>query len=138
MKVTPQRVAIFEALLAQPDHPSAEEVYQQVLRRFPMVSFATVYNTLEMLTAMGEVRAVIVDELRRRYDLNVEPHAHAVCRQCHTILDIPLPGGAPSAGRDVEAELGRRGFRWESVELEFRGLCGPCASAPARPAGAAP
>ena len=64
-RLTPQRLAIFKYLARHPGHPTAEEVYRDVLERYPTLSFATVYNTLELLAEMGEVRMVIVDELRR-------------------------------------------------------------------------
>ncbi|HEY8450454.1 MAG TPA: Fur family transcriptional regulator, partial [Bacillota bacterium] len=52
-RVTPQRLAIYEALVATDQHPSAEELYRQVKKRFPMISPATVYNTLQLLVRMG-------------------------------------------------------------------------------------
>lgn len=129
IKLTPQRIAIFECLVQRGGHPSAEEVYQEVSARHPTLSFATVYNTLELLTELDEVREVIVDELRRRYDLNTEPHHHAVCRQCHRIVDVP-------AGSDLlqglsQVDLSGLDFRCETTEIQFTGLCGPCARAEA-------
>src|SRR5690349_17370346 len=93
VKVTAQRIAIFECLLRRAEHlegsrearfsghPSAEEVFHEVQAGHPGVAFATVYNTLQLLRDLGEVREIIVDELRRRYELNPEPHQHAVCRR---------------------------------------------------------
>lgn len=48
-KLTPQRLAILSYLKGNEKHPSADEVYRAVVRRFPTMSFATVYNTLKML-----------------------------------------------------------------------------------------
>jgi len=123
--LTPQRTAIFECLESRRGHLSAEDVYQDVLQRCPTLSFATVYNTLELLTGMGEVREVIVDELRRRYDVNTEAHHHAVCRGCHRIVDVPLElvGGAlPEAG----VTLPGYDFTIERVSVELTGLCRAC------------
>ncbi|MCC2671516.1 MAG: Fur family transcriptional regulator [Armatimonadetes bacterium] len=131
VKLTPQRIAIFECLGTRRGHLSAEEVYQDVLARYPTLSFATVYNTLQLLTEMEEVREVIVDELRRRYDVNTEPHHHAVCRRCHTIVDIvPELLGASWPALPQEALPGCD-FRVEAVSVEFTGLCGACERAPA-------
>src|SRR5262245_23419928 len=88
VRLTPQRLAIFDYLVRNPGHPTAEDVYRDVVARHPTLSFATVYNTLELLVEMGEVRIVIVDELRRRYDVNTEAHQHAVCRRCRRIMDV--------------------------------------------------
>ena len=42
------------------------DVYQDAPARHPTLSFAAIYNILELPVEMGEVRRVIVDELRRR------------------------------------------------------------------------
>jgi Fur family peroxide stress response transcriptional regulator len=125
VKLTPQRIAIFECLECRRGHLSAEEVYQDVLRRYPTLSFATVYNTLQLLTGMGEVRELIVDELRRRYDVNTEAHHHAVCRECHRIVDVPLnlvSGALPDAGEKIDG----CDFTIERVSVQFTGLCRAC------------
>jgi Fur family peroxide stress response transcriptional regulator len=135
VKLTPQRLAIFECLARHPGHPTAEEVYRDVLARHPTLSFATVYNTLELLAEMGEVRMVIVDELRRRYDVNTEPHQHAVCRQCRHIADVHADeiGGGDLLRRALEqVDLSARDFLVDGASVEFAGLCGECARAGAR------
>ena len=132
VKLTPQRLAIFECLARRPGHPTAEEVYRDVLARYPTLSFATVYNTLELLAEMGEVRKVIVDELRRRYDVNTEPHQHAVCRQCRRIVDVredEIGGGEPLRQALEQVDLSARDFIVEGASVEFAGLCGECVRA---------
>src|SRR4051794_17346434 len=132
VKLTPQRLAIFEYLARHPGHPTAEEVYRDVLARYPTLSFATVYNTLELLAEMGEVRKVIVDELRRRYDVNTEPHQHAVCRQCRRIVDVrddEIGGGELLRQALGQVNLRAREFIVEGASVEFTGRCGECARA---------
>lgn len=131
VKLTPQRLAIFEYLARHPGHPTAEDVYRDILERYPTLSFATVYNTLELLAEMGEVRMVIVDELRRRYDVNTEPHQHAVCRQCRRIVDVPEDeiGGELLRRALKHVDLSARDFVVEGASVEFAGLCGECARA---------
>ncbi len=132
VKLTPQRLAIFEYLARQPGHPTAEEVYRDVLARYPTLSFATVYNTLELLAEMGEVRKLIVDELRRRYDVNTEPHQHAVCRQCRRIVDVrqdEIGGGELLREALAQVDLRASDFSVEGVTVDFTGLCGECARA---------
>jgi len=126
VKLTPQRIAIFECLEHRQGHLSAEEVYQDVLPRYPTLSFATVYNTLQLLTEMGEVHELIVDELRRRYDVNTDPHHHAICRKCHRIFDVePAVLGTAWAGPETVDVVGG-GFRVETVSVELTGLCSAC------------
>lgn len=126
VKITPQRRAIFECLQSRRDHPTAEEIFRQVRRGHPSLSFATVYNTLQLLQEMGQVREIIVDELRRRYDVNTRAHHHAICRRCRRIQDVPLPEDAIEL--EAVARRGPDGFRVEAVTLEWSGLCGACAA----------
>ena len=134
-RFTPQRMAIVQAILESPDHPSAEEIYQQVSAVFPMISLATVYKTLEVLRDIGEVMELPI-EGRTRYDGNPWPHVHLICERCHTVMDwseevaFPIPEEAITAS----------GFRPHHYHLEVYGLCPRCAgeaSAPA-PAGRTP
>src|SRR3954453_22370351 len=132
VKLTPQRLALSEYPGRHPGHPTAEEVYRDVLARYPTLSFATVYKTLELLAEMGEVRKVIVDELRRRYDVNTEPHQHAVCRQCRRIVDIredEIGGGELLRQALKQVNLSAREFIVEGASVEFAGLCRECARA---------
>ena len=48
-KVTPQRLAVYEALAEQPWHPNAEMLYSKLQPKYPAMSFATVYKTVEIL-----------------------------------------------------------------------------------------
>jgi Fur family peroxide stress response transcriptional regulator len=125
VKLTPQRVAIFECLLESAGHPSAEEIYQNVLGRCPTLSFATVYNTLQTLVEMGEVREVVLHELRRRYDVNTGAHQHAVCRRCRRIVDVHLDR-AEIVEQLERVDLSAYGFAVEAAAVEFAGLCGEC------------
>jgi len=55
LKVTPQRQAIFRVLHGETTHPTADAVYDAVSESMPTISLRTVYQTLNDLTAMGEV-----------------------------------------------------------------------------------
>jgi Fur family peroxide stress response transcriptional regulator len=134
VKLTVQRVAIFKCLQHRLDHPTAEDVYQEVRQLHPGLSFATVYNTLELLTQMGAVREIVVDELRRRYDVNAAPHQHAVCRGCHRILDVPMDHGATLQRLLGETDLRPYDFLADGATIEFTGFCGACV----RAAGSSP
>jgi Fur family peroxide stress response transcriptional regulator len=128
VRLTPQRLAIFDYLVRNPGHPTAEDVYQDVVATHPTLSFATVYNTLELLVEMGEVRIVIVDELRRRYDVNTEPHQHAICRRCRRIMDVrDNEIGDRLRSALAQVDLRSSDFTVEAASVEFSGICGACA-----------
>lgn len=86
MRVTPQRLAVLEAVQTL-SHPDADEVYQYVVRLQPALSLATVYNTIDKLVQEGIVAVVYVDG-RRHYDLRTDSHYHLQCMRCRKLEDI--------------------------------------------------
>lgn len=99
IKLTPQRIAILEYLDGNIEHPSAEEIYREVSKKFPTMSFATVYNTLQTLRERGCILELTIDPEKKRFDPNTEPHHHLICVKCKRIVDIHgdymLPIGGP-------------------------------------------
>lgn len=84
-----QRVAIAAYVLATEDHPSAEQVWSAVQRDFPMVSRATVYNTLNLFVEKGLLRELVLTEGNVVFDPKVEPHHHFIDETTGVIHDLP-------------------------------------------------
>jgi len=84
-----QRVAIAEYVLRTEDHPSADQVWTKVKARFPMVSRATVYNTLQLFVQKGLLRQHVLAEGCTVFDPKIEPHHHFVDDDTGAIHDIP-------------------------------------------------
>lgn len=120
LKLTPQRLAILKYLEGNTSHPSAEDVYHEVKKQFPMTSFATVYNTLNILKEKGEILELSIDEERKRFDPNPEPHHHLICMRCKSIVDVHK-----KYALDV-AEDDKQGFEIVGSHIEFFGLCAKC------------
>ncbi len=123
LRWTPQRQAIAEALSGSTRHPTAEEIYEDVRDRFPGMSRATVYNTMEALAAIGEIETIHSGDGPRRYDPNPVPHHHLRCRGCGRIVDLPadkLPKLPRLPGAMTE------GFRIHGYRIEFHGDCARC------------
>jgi len=91
LQVTYQRLAIYQALYHTMEHPSAEHIYQQVRKRFPMISLGTVYKTLERFYEVGLIQKVSPITEVARYDANISPHHHLVCVKCQSIQDVMDP-----------------------------------------------
>lgn len=124
LPVTPQRMAIIEALLGATDHPRAETIWAEVRRRHPHVSLATVHRTLETLCRIGEARKVTTLHDSARYDGNLEPHHHVVCVHCRRIRDVEIAGVDAALGGAIRAP-GFTPFGWS---LEIQAVCDECAS----------
>ena len=88
LKITPQRMAIFELLKDNRDHPSVEDIYKEVLNTHPSISFTTVYKTLQTLRDMGEITELSVNPERVHYDPEVQDHVHTFCTACREIEDV--------------------------------------------------
>ncbi len=88
-RLTPQRVMIVSAIENSDDHISAEEIYTQVLAKYPYVNISTVYRTLELLKQLGLVTETDLGGGRVRYHpAGKGHHHHLVCRECGAIIDL--------------------------------------------------
>jgi Fe2+ or Zn2+ uptake regulation protein len=86
---TAQRLAVAEYVLATEEHPSADEVLARVRERLPMLSRATVYNTLHLLVDKGLLQELTLAAGRSVYDCNIAPHHHFIDDQTGIVHDVP-------------------------------------------------
>lgn len=84
-----QRMAIAEYVLSTDAHPTAEQVWKAVLERFPMVSRATVYNTLNTLVEHGLVRQLVLASGCAVFDPKLDRHHHFIDEDTGAIHDVP-------------------------------------------------
>lgn len=120
--VTPQRLAVLASLQSRRDHPTAAQIFQEVRRQLPAISFNTVYKTLEVFFRKGLVIKVNPLHEVARYDGETSRHAHLICRGCHYIIDLDWepPGDLFFSPEDL------RGFQVEQQSLTLWGLCPQC------------
>lgn len=84
-----QRVAVAKYVLQTEEHPSAESVLSRIQPTFPMISRATVYNTLHLFVERGLLREVKLGTSSVVYDSNIEKHHHLIDEETGEIHDIP-------------------------------------------------
>jgi Fe2+ or Zn2+ uptake regulation protein len=84
-----QRVAVAEYVLFTEEHPSADQVWQRVRRGFPMLSRATVYNTLNLFVQQGLLQQLVLAEGRVVFDPKLDRHHHFVDEATGRIEDVP-------------------------------------------------
>jgi Fur family peroxide stress response transcriptional regulator len=123
LKLTPQRLSILAYLEGNKGHPTAEEIYKKVSRRFPTMSFATVYNTLETLKRRGMVKEVMIEHGKKHFDPNIELHHHLICSKCKRIADIHANFDLAVPEKDMQ------GFKIIGSHVEFYGICPRCRKA---------
>ncbi len=121
LQVTYQRLAVYQALYFTKEHPSAEAIYQQVKKRFPMISLGTVYKTLERFHDVGLIQKVCPLTEVARYDAAMSPHVHTVCLECQSVQDVSEPM--------MEWKLPlleRNGFKVTGRQVLLQGYCASC------------
>ena len=122
LKLTHQRLEIFNVLSSMRDHPSAEDIFDEVKKRIPTIAFDTVYRTLSLFERHGLISKVNNLDGRTRYDSVTEHHCHLICTRCRKIEDFYWP-------EIDQFQLPKETKRWGSIEnkyLELRGLCQDC------------
>lgn len=125
-RITPQRLAVLNVLAASDNHPSVENVYDQVRAMFPTTSIATIYKTVSLLKEMNEVLELGFPDGSNRYDGNKPlPHPHVICTKCKKIFDPDL-----SSLKDLTQEVTEEtGFEITTHRLDFFGICKDCREA---------
>lgn len=88
LKITPQRLAVYKALLETTKHPSAEAVHAALRKTFPSISLDTVNRTLLTLNQIGAAFIVEGSGEPKRFDANLQAHQHFKCVKCKRIIDF--------------------------------------------------
>lgn len=88
-RLTPQRMLVVSAIANSDHHISAEEIYAQVVAKYPYVNVSTVYRTLDLLKRLGLVTETDLGGNRVRYHpADKGHHHHLVCQECGEIIDL--------------------------------------------------
>jgi Fur family peroxide stress response transcriptional regulator len=121
--ITPRRAKLIEVLLASDGHPTVAEIHEEVREAFPSTSLATIYNTIELLKATGQVLELQFSGASNRYDgRRPQPHPHLMCFRCGIIEDIDMGG----LDEETEAVSTSTGYRIVSRRTDYYGVCPLC------------
>lgn len=124
-KLTKPRLAVLAVLEAGPHHLTPLEVYERAREIYPSLGLTTVYRTLELLTALGTVRASYMGDATQRFHRSAEGHHdHCVCSICGQVTEI----AECHLGSAVEVITQETGFQIDGHFLELYGRCPDCKS----------
>ena len=126
VRVTPQRLAIAEAVLNSSDHPTVQQIYERVRDHFPSMTLATIYSTLGVLERSGLIQELPFEKMSR-YEPNMDPHVNLVCIGCQNVMDA-------DAGQEAVVRLRNRILNESEFEVawqrvDFYGWCPRCVAA---------
>lgn len=88
LKITPQRIAVLEALSNLKDHPTADNIKEYVVKNHPNIAVGTIYKTLETFVEKGLVKKVKTEQDVMRYDAILDKHHHLYCEDTERIEDF--------------------------------------------------
>lgn len=120
LKVTPQRLAVLEAVDVLHDHPTAEEVGSFIRLTYPNIATGTVYKTLETLVDKDIIIRVKTDRGILRYDAVREVHHHLYCAQTDRIEDYYDDDLTRIINRYFKKKV-IPNFRIEDIKLQIMG-----------------
>lgn len=118
---TKQRSLVLDVVRSHRDHPTADQIYQDVHERNDKVSRATVYRNLNLLDELGQIQQVAAPTANR-FDLRVDPHYHLMCIRCGSVVDAPLEYQQTYDGFVAESS----GFKLVDHQTLFKGICPEC------------
>jgi len=125
LRVTPQRLAVLEAVEVLNNHPTADNIIAFIRESHPNIATGTVYKVLETLVENRLIKKVTTDKDIMRYDGIVEKHHHLYCSECDLIEDY----------NDEELDKllqnhfknkNIKGFKIEDIVLQIRGTFNKC------------
>ena len=120
---TIQRQLVIAAVRSLGNHPTAEQVYNDIITKYPDISKGTVYRNLNTLVESGLLSKVSVPSAADRYDYILTKHYHVQCTRCKKFINVQ--------GLDYNQNLDDKiaqltGFRMENHDIVFSGLCPEC------------
>jgi Fur family peroxide stress response transcriptional regulator len=123
--LTVQRRVILKALLHRHDHPTADQIAEDVAILLPGVSRTTVYRVLETLVRINLARKVCHPGAAARFEVESHRHHHLVCIQCGRMIDLDDPrlDNLPFPDALIHD------FELTDYSIQFRGTCAGCAGA---------
>jgi Fur family peroxide stress response transcriptional regulator len=123
MRVTPQRLEIYRMMATTKSHPTAQMIYNELRLRFPSLSLATVYNTLEAFVNLGIINVLgTAGDEAVHYDADTSPHINLACVSCHRVIDLPSKH-VHALDQEISANSG---YKLLGARVMYYGLCPEC------------
>ncbi len=120
LKVTPQRMAILEAIYELNNHPTAENIIAFIRKTHPNIATGTVYKVLDVLVEKKLIKRIKTEKDIMRYDGILEPHHHLFSSESDRIEDY-----SDKKLDELLKEYFKKkripGFKIEEIKLQING-----------------
>lgn len=118
IRISHQRLLILDYLMTHPIHPTAENIFKDLKSEDPLISQATVYNSLNLFVKHKLVKELDFNMTSKRYEFRKPSHGHFICDICSEIEDVAI--------EDIDYEKNLGLYDINNVEVTFRGICPEC------------
>ncbi|MBD3415066.1 MAG: hypothetical protein GF421_11620 [Candidatus Aminicenantes bacterium] len=123
IKPTFIRLKILDYIEKNKKHSDTEEIYLAVKKEIPTISRTSVYNALDIFQEKGLIRPLFITGNETRYEIELSPHHHFLCKKCGIIIDL-----------DMEYEYFKKktieGHKVIDIQGYFKGECKNCLKGP--------
>lgn len=117
MRNTKQRDLVYDIVINNDKHYSADEIYNECKKIQSNISLGTVYRNLNQLVDLKKIRRIKTQDNIDRFDKNII-HSHAICSKCGIIIDsfVDYIQKTPKISK----------FEITDYDLIFNGICEKC------------
>lgn len=122
LRITPQRVSVYEAIRHDKTHPTADAVYRKVKSVSPNISLDTVNRTLISFAKAGILKMIAYSGHGKRYDPDISLHHHLQCVECGEVIDF-------TSEKYNQIDIPKRitdDFEVFSHQVVLNGICKKC------------
>lgn len=113
------RLKVLEYIVENKNHPTAEQIYSELIIKMPTLSKTTIYNALKVFVEGKMAIPLNIDSNETRYDVAFKEHGHFKCDQCEGIYDFEID-------ENKGYKKGLNGFKINSISIYYKGLCPEC------------
>lgn len=118
------RLKIYEYLWGNKTHPTADDIYNAIIKQIPTLSKTTIYNTLKTFGEKGLVSNITIEDNEVRYDAEISFHGHFKCTVCGILYDIDpehiVIEKKTGPGKKIEGHL------ITEKQVYYKGICKKC------------
>ncbi len=113
MRLTKHRQEILDTLDKSEEALSAGQIHSIL----PHINLVTIYRSLEYFIKANEVKKLHLDGQEAVYEIQHEPHHHAICSDCSKVIHFTVDD------KKLIEEFSLPGFKIKDIEITLRGNC---------------
>ena len=122
LKATFQRMNMLESI-EKHGHMSNDAIYEEMIKRYPSLSLATVYKNIILMVENSVLAEVPIVGQKSKYELVKEDHIHLVCTTCGEVKDKPHNQNSDTLFASM---VENENFTLKRQEINLYGVCKKC------------